>query len=233
MVCDVNVKQIFAKRLRGLRDAAGLSQDDLAKELGVSRGSISYYEKENRVPDIVFLEAVSEYFDVGINFLMGHSENQNSSNEDLGLKIDFSDEAIQKLQETDAGMMLSALIENDHFADFISIAEYFYLPLSFGSKPEFADQGMFSDEFEYYSYQASRIFAAMLLEQKTEVVNYFFENFKEQFSQGDIEKKQFLEKLRDNEIARIATLRERSQRRKTELLSSFEEDFHTHSQNDN
>lgn len=212
MVPEVNVTQIFAKRLKGLRESVGLSQGDLAEKLGVSRGSISYYENESRVPDIVFLEKVSEYFDVGINFLLGHSENQNPSNEDLGLYIDFSDKAIGKLliSSKSYGSSLSALIESDHFEELFDIAEYFFLPISFGSKPDFVDRGAPADEFEYYAYQVSRIFAAMLLERKTEVVDFFYKRFSNDFSQGDIQKKAFLEKMREKELARVRELKEKS-----------------------
>ena len=43
---------MFAKRLKELRETAGLTQEQLAKELKVSRGAISYYEKGGRTPDI-------------------------------------------------------------------------------------------------------------------------------------------------------------------------------------
>ena len=47
MIPELNVTQIFAKRLRGLRESVGLSQGELAEKLGVSRGSISYYENQS------------------------------------------------------------------------------------------------------------------------------------------------------------------------------------------
>lgn len=212
MIPELNVTQIFAKRLRGLRESVGLSQGELAEKLGVSRGSISYYENQSRVPDIVFLERVSEYFAVGINFLLGHSENQNPSNEDLGLFIDFSDEAIEKLKSGyhSYGRTLSNLIESDRFEELFDIAEYFFLPISFGNTPDFIDRGLFSDEFEYYAYQVSRIFTTMLLERKTEVVDFFYNRFSDNFSKGDIQKKAFLEKIRDKELARAKELKEKS-----------------------
>ena len=42
----------FAKRLKQIRETAGLTQEQFAKELKVSRGTISYYEKGERTPDI-------------------------------------------------------------------------------------------------------------------------------------------------------------------------------------
>lgn len=233
MTTDVNVKQIFAGRLRGLREAIGLSQGELAEKLGVSRGSISFYENESRVPDIVFLESVSEFFDVGVNFLLGHSENRNPSHEDLGLYIDFSDKAIEKLlvDGNNYGMALSSLIESDHFEELFNIAEYFFLPLSFGSKPEIFDRGLFSDEFEYCAYQVSRIFTAMLVERKADVINFFFEQFKHDFSNSDCHKKRFLEKRRDEELARIGELKEKQEAWLANERAAREAEFMSYIQN--
>lgn len=233
MVTEVNVTQIFAKRLKGLRESVGLSQGELGEKLGVSRGSISYYENESRVPDIVFLERVSEYFDVGINFLLGHSENQNPTNEDLGLYIDFSDKAIEKLlvDSKSYGSSLSALIENDHFEELFDTAEYFFLPIAFGNTPNFIDRGLFSDEFEYCVYQVSRIFTTMLLEQKTEVVDFFYNRFSNEFSDGDIQKKAFLDKMRDKELARVKELKKKSDAWLANERAMYEAQWATYVQN--
>ena len=58
----------FSKRLKELRETAGLTQEQLAKELKVSRGAISYYEKGERTPDIEFLDSVAEYFQIPLEF---------------------------------------------------------------------------------------------------------------------------------------------------------------------
>ena len=54
----------FAKRLKEVREAAGMTQAQLASELNVSRGAISYYEKGERTPDIEFLDSFSDYFNI-------------------------------------------------------------------------------------------------------------------------------------------------------------------------
>ena len=62
MVEYLDVQKRFAERLKYLRTNAKLTQEQLAEKLGVSRGSISFYEKCDRVPDIVFLERVAMFF---------------------------------------------------------------------------------------------------------------------------------------------------------------------------
>ena len=68
---DEQVKVHFANKLRELREAAGLSQEELGEKIGCSRGSISYYEKSQRVPDIIILKKVSEFFNVSPAYLLG------------------------------------------------------------------------------------------------------------------------------------------------------------------
>lgn len=193
MFYDDDIKQIFAKRLKGLREAAGLSQGELGEKLGVSRGSISFYENCSRIPDIVFLNRVSDYFGVGINFLMGKSDNLNPQNEKLGLSIQFSDEAIQKLLDNDHGALLSAIIESDMFDKLFDIAEYFFLPSPHGDRHiHFLDYGSPGDEFDFYVFQLSRVFSSILLERKNEVTEYFYQRFASEFSKADLKKKHFL-----------------------------------------
>lgn len=205
MFDDDRIKHIFANRLKGLRQSIGLSQGELAEKLGVSRGSISYYENCSRVPDIVFLSRVSEYFGVGINFLLGHSENQNPKNEGLGAIIDFSDEAIKKLESGSAaqnyGMALSAIIEHRDFEKLFDIAEYFFMPLAYSGRPNYLDRCDPESEFEYYAFQVSRIFTSILLDLKNDVISFFYDSFANEFSKSDIERKQFLSDKLAHELA--------------------------------
>lgn len=63
----------FAPKLKSLREENGLNQSQLADELGVSRGSISFYENGDRIPDIDFLAKTAEYFNVSADWLLGRS----------------------------------------------------------------------------------------------------------------------------------------------------------------
>lgn len=60
----------FGANLKHLRKAQRLSQDQFAEALGVSRGSISFYETASRTADIDFLMKVSEVFGVSLDALL-------------------------------------------------------------------------------------------------------------------------------------------------------------------
>ncbi len=67
----MDVKEVFANRLRELRIAKKLSQTELAEKLGVSRGSISFYENGERTADIDFIYKAAQFFNVSTDFLLG------------------------------------------------------------------------------------------------------------------------------------------------------------------
>lgn len=66
----------FGKKLSELRKSKGLSQEDLAFELGISQSSVSNYEGGATLPDILVLERVSSYFNIPVTELL--SENQHT-----------------------------------------------------------------------------------------------------------------------------------------------------------
>lgn len=67
MNCDIR----FAEILKELRTANGLGQVALAAELGVSKGIISLWENGLREPSMSNLVAMSKYFNVSIDELVG------------------------------------------------------------------------------------------------------------------------------------------------------------------
>ena len=70
----MNTKEIFSRRLRELREGMGLSQSELAKNIGLSRGSVSFYENGDRTPDIETLALISKFFNVSYDYLLGTSD---------------------------------------------------------------------------------------------------------------------------------------------------------------
>ncbi|MEE1006417.1 MAG: helix-turn-helix transcriptional regulator [Acutalibacteraceae bacterium] len=64
-------KQIFANRLKELREKIGLNQKECAEKLNISRGSISFYENGERLPDIETIYNMATFFDVSADYLVG------------------------------------------------------------------------------------------------------------------------------------------------------------------
>lgn len=82
------MNKYFSSRLKKLREDHGLSQAELADKLSISRGSISFYENNSRVPDIDILFSLCKYFSVTSDYLIGLSddpEQKPTATKDLGL----------------------------------------------------------------------------------------------------------------------------------------------------
>ncbi len=59
----------IGKRICALRKARGLTQEGLARELGVTRSCISNWENGSREPGFEWWGPLSTYFDVSVNYL--------------------------------------------------------------------------------------------------------------------------------------------------------------------
>jgi len=62
---------IFGKRLAVLRKERGLTQEELAKILGVTRKAVDYYERRAKNPSAEVLAHVAKRLDVSAGWLMG------------------------------------------------------------------------------------------------------------------------------------------------------------------
>lgn len=63
----------FGEKLQALRRAKGLSQEQLAEALGVTRQAISKWELNASLPDVEKLLALSEFFAVSTDYLLKES----------------------------------------------------------------------------------------------------------------------------------------------------------------
>jgi transcriptional regulator with XRE-family HTH domain len=69
------ILEILANRLRELREERGLTQKELAQALGLSsKSTITNYEQNDRDPDYETLIKIAKYFEVSIDYLLGHKE---------------------------------------------------------------------------------------------------------------------------------------------------------------
>lgn len=73
----------FQERLRTLRVAHGLTQEQLSAVLRVSRSAVGMYENGLREPDYETLDNAAEYFNVSIDYLLGRNEATNNIDIDL------------------------------------------------------------------------------------------------------------------------------------------------------
>ena len=65
---------IFATRLKELRDEKWIGQVELAQNLKVSKGIISLWENGLRETSMHCLIAIADFFDCGIDFLVGRTD---------------------------------------------------------------------------------------------------------------------------------------------------------------
>jgi transcriptional regulator with XRE-family HTH domain len=63
----------FKDRLKELRTAKGISQQELADMLNVHAMTISGYERGIRRPNFEMLDEIADYFDVSVDYLIGNA----------------------------------------------------------------------------------------------------------------------------------------------------------------
>lgn len=64
----------FADVFKYLRIQSGLTQQEMADKLKISRSSIGMYENGEREPSFELLENIADYFNVDMNYLLGKKE---------------------------------------------------------------------------------------------------------------------------------------------------------------
>jgi len=64
----------FTDRLKQLREESHLTQIELAKKLRMSNGAIGNYESGARHPRQEDMEAIADFFNVSIDYLVGRSD---------------------------------------------------------------------------------------------------------------------------------------------------------------
>lgn len=73
----------FAEKIKSMRKQAGMSQEQLAQKLGVSRQAITKWETEAGIPDIENIKAISALFDISIDELLSNEKTAQKTSEYL------------------------------------------------------------------------------------------------------------------------------------------------------
>lgn len=69
--CTQAQKQALGGRLKQLREDAGLSQQKVANELGITRSTYTYYELGKTLPNIFTLRMLAEIFHISLEDFLG------------------------------------------------------------------------------------------------------------------------------------------------------------------
>lgn len=98
----------MADRIQNLRKIRGISQEQLADKIGVSRQAVSKWESEQSTPDIEKVVLLSEFFDVSTDYLLKGIEP--SASESKKEKPDAGVFAIVGTAFNFMGIIVSAMI---------------------------------------------------------------------------------------------------------------------------
>lgn len=81
-----------------LREKRGLTQEDLANKIGISRASLSHYEKNRREPDYTTMTKLADFFHVSVDYLLGRTSEPTQVTDmairDLSENLELSDEQL-------------------------------------------------------------------------------------------------------------------------------------------
>lgn len=70
----------YGERISELRTKMKLTQEELAKRIGITRAALSHYEKNRREPDYETLQKLADFFDVNVDYLLGRTVDPSPSN---------------------------------------------------------------------------------------------------------------------------------------------------------
>ena len=104
----------FCIAMSSLRKQIGLSQRQVASDLGISQALLSHYEKGAREPRLDFVVKACNYYGVSADYILGRSEERDNKtslftevlNSALCGLQDLraaTDALIEKLEKTDSG----------------------------------------------------------------------------------------------------------------------------------
>ena len=73
----------FGDRLKELRTESGLTQEELANQLNLSKANVSKYESNSIEPNLDTLSLLSSLFEVSTDYLLGKSDFRTHLDEEL------------------------------------------------------------------------------------------------------------------------------------------------------
>lgn len=118
----------FSDRLRQLRTERGLSQQSLANSLrNISKSSINMYERGEREPGLEMLEAIADFFNVDMDFLLGKSDIQNKARSEIKLPDNVIPmPEMRKIPLIGSIACGAPILADEHIEDYIDIPKHIH-----------------------------------------------------------------------------------------------------------
>jgi transcriptional regulator with XRE-family HTH domain len=91
--------QIFGTRVKYLREKSGLSMEQLAAKLGVSKSRVNMWENNGTIPRGDVLIQLAKYFEVSTDYLLGNDDD--SAISESNAKLSSLQRNLGKLNEAD------------------------------------------------------------------------------------------------------------------------------------
>lgn len=82
---------MIGKKIKELREIKQITQEELAKYLGVAPQTVYKYEKEINEPDLKTTSKIAEYFNVTADYLLGRTDNPDMLNEPIQIAASMKD----------------------------------------------------------------------------------------------------------------------------------------------
>lgn len=111
-VKEMELKEIIASRIKKLREMNGLSQAQLAKEIGTTQASVARYEKGTVFPQETHLLWYADRFNVSLDWIYGRTNSMRGGFLKKDLKEYMSDD-VRKIigEELEPGQNIYELIK--------------------------------------------------------------------------------------------------------------------------
>lgn len=106
----------FPETLKELREKKGITQEQLASELHLSKNAVSHYEKGINSPNIQTLEKIADIFDVSVDYLIGRTS--------LSVKFSALKNSFAKGISADDFLQQLMSLDSRHRADVLRSLEY-------------------------------------------------------------------------------------------------------------
>lgn len=91
--------EVISKRLKQLREDAGLSQSKIGQLVGVPQSSIYRYEQGQSTPSPKTFRWYADYFDVSLDYLFGRTDDPHGAHYEYKPKFEIINPEMEKFVE--------------------------------------------------------------------------------------------------------------------------------------